>query len=394
MRQAGSIVKKRKRWYVVYRTPEKRQKWEGGFKTKGEAQGRLTEILGQIQTGAYCEPSSMAFSVFANLWLSGRINITTATEVGYESYMKRHINPVLGNFAIKDIRHSTIQNFIAELCQKKGRGGKVLAPNTIKKLVTMMHSLFKAAVKNNLIRINPAEDIELPKVIKANIQPPSKEEALAIFREAPTKTKAIFLLDALTGLRRGEILALKWKDIDWMNHELLVQRVIRKVKATDGVHKYRWAPIESTKGGRSRRVGLAPIAVAILQTVRDRLAEPAADDDFIFTRDGDFIDPEYFSKWIALPLIRKATNGKVTRFHDLRHFLASMLIADGADPKYIQDQLGHASITTTFDTYGHLMPQAKQQATKKLERSLFGGKATVRTLLEQLPENAHSETIN
>jgi len=78
-------------------------------------------------------------------------------------------------------------------------------------------------------------------------------------------------------------------------------------------------------------------------------------------------------------LIRKATEERVKRFHDLRHFFASMLIEGGENPKYIQDQVEHASITTTYDTYGHLMPQAKQQATRKLERSIFGEKATVRT---------------
>jgi integrase len=119
------------------------------------------------------------------------------------------------------------------------------------------------------------------------------------------------------------------------------------------------------------------------------LTEPPVSDSFIFTRGGTFIDPEYFTKWIAIPLVREATNGRVRRFHDLRHFFASMLIENGESSKYVQDQVGHASITTTFDTYGHLMPQA----TRKLERSVFG-KANVRTLLEHRPENAKSETVN
>ncbi len=82
------------------------------------------------------------------------------------------------------------------------------------------------------------------------------------------------------------------------------------------------------------------------------------------------------------------------RFHDLRHFFASVLIDNGESPKYIQDQVGHASITTTFDTYGHLMPKARQEASKRLQQSIFGKKATVRTLLEQPAENANSETVN
>jgi integrase len=93
-------------------------------------------------------------------------------------------------------------------------------------------------------------------------------------------------------------------------------------------------------------------------------------------------------------LVKKATEGRVKRFHDLRHFFASVLIENGESPKYVQDQVGHASITTTFDIYGHLLPKAKQEATKRLERSLFGKKANVRTLLEQLPPKALPERVN
>ncbi len=151
------------------------------------------------------------------------------------------------------------------------------------------------------------------------------------------------------------------------------------MKMTDGVHKYRLA-LSSTKGGRSRRVGLPPVVLESLRTLRSSLAEPPASESFIFTRGGTFIDPEYFTKWIAIPLIKKATKGGVKRFHDLRHFFTSMLIENGESPKYIQDQVGHASITTTFDTYGHLMPQAKRSATEKLERSIFG-EGSVRTFV-------------
>ena len=86
--------------------------------------------------------------------------------------------------------------------------------------------------------------------------------------------------------------------------------------------------------------------------------------------------------------------GVKARFHDLRYFFASVLIENGESAKYVQDQVGHASITATFDTYGHLMPQAKQQATKRLERSIFGKKANVRTLLEQHATNGNQETVN
>ena len=144
-----------------------------------------------------------------------------------------------------------------------------------------------------------------------------------------------------------------------MNEELSVRGSICQAKATDGVHKWTWILGKPKSKASIRRVGLPIMVLDGLRNWR-QISNPPSDEAFIFTRNGTFIDPEYFSKWIALPLVKQAV---CTRFHDLRHFFASMLIDQGESPKYIQDQVGHADIKTTFDTYGHLMPQAKKEAT-------------------------------
>jgi integrase len=95
-----------------------------------------------------------------------------------------------------------------------------------------------------------------------------------------------------------------------------------------------------------------------------------------------------------LPLVKAATEGRVKRFHDLRHFFVSVLIENDEDAKYIMGQAGHASIKTTYNIYGHLMPQAKQKSSRKLERSIFGKKADVRNLLEDPAKKAIPETVN
>jgi integrase len=345
-----------------------------------------------MDTGTYVEATEETFSEFADKWLKNRVGIKDSTAQNYESYLNAHVKPVLGAVPLKNIRPSTVQDLVAQLCQKKAkRGQQPLSAKSIRNFITMLKTLFTAAVKDRVIHVNPALDVELPKVVKAKVQPPDKKDAIAILQQAKPDVKTLFLLDAMTGLRRGEVLALQWRDIDWLNSEVLVERAISRMKATDGVHKYQYG-LNTTKGGRSRRVGLPPCGCRISPDSSKRLPEPPAGEDFIFTRGGTFIDPEYFTKWIAIPLVREATNGRVRRFHDLRHFFASMLIENGESPKYLQDQVGHASITT-FDTYGHLMPQAKRAASKKLERSVFG-KANVRTLLEHRPKSAESETVN
>ena len=208
-------------------------------------------------------------------------------------------------------------------------------------------------------------------MVKTNIQPPSKQDALAILSEAPADQRTLFLLEAMTGLRRGEILALKWRDIDWLNGEVVVERAIKKVKATDGVHKWAYG-VGTPKNGKTRRVGSAPIAIEALRVHRE-ISPEVTPEAFIFTRNGTFIDPEHFSKKVALPLVKTVTGGKVKRFHDLRHFFVSMLIDQGETAKYIQDQVGHHSASFTLDVYGHLMPQATREASARLEKALFGG---------------------
>jgi len=119
-------------------------------------------------------------------------------------------------------------------------------------------------------------------------------------------------------------------------------------------------------------------------------------DAFLFSRSGTFIDPEYFTRWMTLPLLKKATEGRVRRFHDLRHFFVSMLIDQGESAKYIQDQVGHASITMTMDTYGHLMPHSRREAAAKLEKSLFGeeGNSLISNSLAKVESDAKQEKVN
>ena len=164
-----------------------------------------------------------------------------------------------------------------------------------------------------------------------------------------------------------------------------------KQKWVGGFKKQSEAQAERTRIlGEMLSHELLEMLKAILSTSADQSPEA-----FIFGRNGTFIDPEYFTKWIAMPLIKKATDGRIKRFHDLRHFFVSMLIDQGETPKYIQDQVGHASINTTFDTYGHLMPKAKKQAAARLEKALFGRKQrNVRNLLEDSEKSDQLEKVN
>ena len=156
------------------------------MKQRPRLKSGLTEILGEIQSGSYVEPTGKTFSAWSEEWLRGRVNVKGSTWENYHSYLKNHVNPFLGSYKLTDIRHAHVQKLVAHLCGKNKLKGKdqKLSANTIGKVITMLKTVFKSAVKNNLIRLNPALDVELPKVIKAKIQPPTKEQIRAILDKA------------------------------------------------------------------------------------------------------------------------------------------------------------------------------------------------------------------
>jgi integrase len=170
------------------------------------------------------------------------------------------------------------------------------------------------------------------------------------------------------------MLAIRYSDIDWLNSEILIRRAVKKAEAADGVHKWKWI-LSSPKSSKSRRrIGLTETARTLLAGLREVSAENG--DGLIFTKGmvglepaEAWIDPDYFDSTIFAPITARAGLSGL-RFHDLRHFFASVLIAQGESPKYIQDQMGHSSIQVTFDLYGHLFPQARRDAVRKLDATL------------------------
>jgi len=171
-------------------------------------------------------------------------------------------------------------------------------------------------------------------------------------------------LGAFSGLRRGELLALHFGDVDWPNKEILVTKALTRGAAKDGVHRWKWE-IGPTKTKRSiRRVVISDDILLYLARMKKTTTNP---NRFLFPdKNGNPIDPDYFDSLFAE--IKKRAGQPEIRFHDLRHFFASLLISQGFSPKYVCDQLGHSSIQVTFDTYGHLFPRGEGRSLSKARR--------------------------
>lgn len=327
-------------------------------KTRREVADKLTKTLHKVQSGTYVEPTLLTVEQWLNDWLEGRKpHIEESSWVSYEVMVRCHINPTLGKVKLKDLRTRDIQKLINEKLETG------LSPRSVKYIHTTLNMALKQAIRERLIAYNPVEAVELPKQRKKEMETFSQAEVQAFLQTAWRESRhyAAFHLEFLTGLRRGELLALKWEDIDFKKRTLTVREQL--VRAKEGLI------FKGLKTAKSRRVmPLRGDILEVLKIHRDRQArekenlkqtlgedafkEIYQENDLLFcTELGKPLDPDNFVRHFKT-LLKKA-GLKDIRFHDLRHTFATLSLEAGVNPKALQEMLGHATFGMTMDTYGH-----------------------------------------
>jgi integrase len=238
-------------------------------------QTRLHEVLAEINRGDYLESRSIAFASFAEQWISERISIRGSTASAYGSLIRQNLLPHLCKLRVHEIQLHHVQSLVSKLA-----GG--LSEKSLRNAMTLLRVMLvgkkgPSAIKLGYIRHDPTRGVELPQKKHGNIQPPTPEQVWSLVNVAQEKAKesrcanvghAMIFLDAFTGLRRGEILALQHADIDWFAGEIVVTRSISKAKGNDGVHKWLWT-LGPTKNGRTRRLGVGEHVLRLLGACRD-----------------------------------------------------------------------------------------------------------------------------
>lgn len=371
----GSVQKKGGSYYIVFRvfnseTGKRRQKWIPAGKTKREAERKLTEVMGEVHSGAYRDIKKITFKRFAEEWLNSYAKTKTkpSTLKSYQNIIDTHLTPVFGDFLLTDITTAMLQRYVAKRLER------VKAKTAINELVPFK-MMFKHAVRWGYLKLNPAEHVERPRVEKEEMEILTPEEVRLFLNHVTPKHKPFFLTAVLTGLRRGELLGLQWGDIDWNNNQINVRRSV-------------WnGEFVTPKSKNSvRRIDISPYLA--MEFKRHKLACPVSDLDLVFPNSkGTPLEPDSLVKRHFLPALRRAKIKRV-RFHDLRHTNVALRIEQGQNIKYIQHQLGHASIQTTLDRYGHLLKEVNTEQAKKLDTILGfvehsgNSSASVRRLLE------------
>jgi len=361
------ISKRRGRWVLdFYDQKGERQRMalpEGT--TKGQAKEALREIEEAIAKGVYLpSKKTLLFSEVAKDWLEyKRSRLRETTWEVYEGHVRNHFQDLDG-LKINRITIATVEKFITE---RQAQGMNI---GTLRKILVSLGQILSYAVRHKYIDHNPLREAERPRgraqlqedqpggQVDIKILTPPQINAL-LGQMEDQKYRTLFMLAIFSGARQGELLGLKWGDINWESKQIHIQRTFNNGRL--------FTPKTQSS---IRKIDLGPTVMKELK--KWRLACPKNDLDLVFPNEaGHHINNKNMLRRNFRPAL-KAAGCPAIRFHDLRHTYASLLIAQGENIKYIQNQLGHASPTITLNVYAHLMKPTNQEAACRLENAVFG----------------------
>ena len=350
------------------------QSWFTVKGTKTDAEKRLAEILHQLDTGTFMKPGKATLGDFLERWLKdyAYANLAPRTAEGYETIVRRHLIPELGHFPLTQLKPEHIQKYYARtLAAGRCNGKGPLNPLTVRHHHMALHNALKCAVKWGLLARNPADAVDIPRPTRSEMRVMSEND-LNRFLEAAKATPyyPLFYLALFTGMRRSELLALRWSDVDLTLCQLSVSRTIHRVRNGDFVFR----PPKTAKGRRT--VSLSPSTAIVLKTYREqqhafRLLQDLSvhEEDLVFSKeDRTPLTPNVVTNaWLRLAR-RVGLTG--VRLHDARHTHASLMLKQGVHPKIVQERLGHSTIAVTLDTYSHVVPGLQEAAAVAFDQVL------------------------
>ncbi|MFC1964752.1 tyrosine-type recombinase/integrase [Chloroflexota bacterium] len=367
----GHIVKRYKNSYSIVlnlgvdpANGRRKQQWISVKGTKKETEKKLSELLHQIDSGVFTKPSKSTLASYLTQWLNDiRLsNLAQRTTEGYESIVRCHLIPSLGQLYLTQLKPGHLQR----LYSNKSAGG--FSNRTIHYIHVTIHKALQDAVRLGILARNVADAVKPPKVQRQEIRT-MNEHDIHIFLEFAKSTLyyAIFYTAIFTGMRRSELLALRWSDVDLILCQLSVTRALHQLH--DGSLVFRQP---KTAKGR-RLISLSPSTAIVLsehreqqERLRQNLGLALSEDDLVFCHtDGKPLLPNSVSH--AWTKLANRTGLQGIRLHDARHTHASLMLKQGVHPKIVQERLGHASIQITLDTYSHVAPGLQQAAANRFD---------------------------
>jgi integrase len=364
----GSITRRKDGRFQAALTLETHKRKYFYGKTRKEVQDKLNHALYEQKQATLATGPQQTLGVYLDKWLEQVVKLTKRpnTYNGYRSVVNAHLKPSLGHIKLQKLTVEHLQAFYA---QKQ----ETLKPKTLAYIHAALSNALSNAVKWGLVGRNVASLVSLPHIERYEGQVLTVEQGRKLLEVAQGSRLDVMLLVALTtGMRRGELLALHWSDLNMKAGVLQVRRNLARMTGVGYVERE-----PKTKAGR-RKIILTPVVLEALKEHQERQQRDRVkagdrwqERGLIFcTSSGNFLSGDWV--WTAFKRLLKKAGLPDVRFHDLRHSAATVLLAAKVDLKVVSELLGHSSVAITADIYAHVLPEQQQEVVKKMN-DLYGG---------------------
>jgi integrase len=352
-------------------TGKRRRKWHSFTGKKRDAQIECARLISQMSGGTYLEPTKTTLAQYLEQWLANiKGNVSPRTHERYEEIAKKNLIPLLGAITLTKLQPMQISAAYTKALangRRDGKGG--LSPRTVHHLHRVLKQALAHAVRWQLLIRNPVDAVDPPKVEHHPMATYDMAQTAALI-DALRGTRMFipFLLAALCGMRRGEIAALRWRNVDLTTGQI---SIVASAEQMNGSVR-----LKETKSGRARTVAMSGTVRDELRAHRLRQAQNMlklgtrlTDDDFVAAlADGSPMQPTFIThEWVR---IISAIDLPRFRFHDLRHAHATQMLSSGIHPKVASERLGHSRVGTTLDLYSHVLPGMQEDAAAKMDVAL------------------------
>ncbi len=365
----GSITKRRDgRWmarYTVHTSKGPKRKHIYG-RTRQEVAEKLSKAVSDRVGGLVFDGDHETLEAYLQQWIDEvlRGTVKQSTLENYAYIARLHIIPELGRVRLKALKSRDARR----LYREKLEAG--LSPRTVQIIHTVLRKALQQAVRDDVLPRNVCDAVTAPRQTKKEMQPLTPEQAKRLLENVhEDRLRALYILAVTAGLREGELLGLRWEDVDLERKLLQVRRQL--TRTSDGLS------FTAPKRGKARVVRLTDMAIAALKAHREAQNEEQAragslweETSLVFTSTiGTPVDVGNLTYRSFRPLLKR-TNLPQIRFHDLRHTCATLLLSKGTHPKIVQEMLGHANISMTMDTYSHVLPDMQEKAVSAMDDAL------------------------